>query len=97
MSNSLTLSNAAELYLKMLADAGKSKRTLYTYGKDLEQIQRFFGPTRILGTFSLPLIGRFLKSDELLRLSNGEARAPQTVRKTVRVFRMFWCGFIRRN
>ena len=38
-------------------------------------------------------MGRFLKSDELLKLTNGGARAKPTVDKTQRVMRMFfvWC------
>jgi site-specific recombinase XerD len=43
MKPSITLSEATALYLKALETAGKSKRTLYTYNKDLEQIQAFLG------------------------------------------------------
>lgn len=89
MKPSITLLEATALYLKALDTAGKSKRTLYTYGKDLEQIQTFFGPERPVQTMTLPLMGRFLKSDELLKLPNGKERAHQTVAKTIRVFRMF--------
>jgi hypothetical protein len=35
------------------------------------------------------LIGRFLKSNELLKLPTGKERARQTVTKTIRVLRMF--------
>jgi site-specific recombinase XerD len=85
----ITLSEAASQYLQFLKDHGKSERTLYTYGRDLQQIQTFFGPERFVGNIPLPLMGRFLKSDELLRLPYGQERAPQTVKKTIRVFRMF--------
>ena len=88
MSN-LTLSEAAIAYLEALQKSGKHERTLYTYGKDLEQIQAFFGPDKPVTAITLPFMGRFLKSDELLKLSNGKNRATQTVNKTIRVFRMF--------
>jgi hypothetical protein len=42
-----------------------------------------------VGNPLLPLIGRFLKSDELLKLPNGQERKPLTVNKTIRVFCMF--------
>lgn len=85
----ITLSEAATQYLESLKHTGKSERTLYTYGRDMQQIIAFFGPERLVGHIPLPLIGRFLKSDELLKLTSGQERAPQTVKKTIRVFRMF--------
>jgi hypothetical protein len=52
-----------------------------------EQIQAFFGPERLL-TNILPVhVGKFYKSDELLRLLNGKDRALATVNKTRRVFK----------
>lgn len=89
MSAPITLSEAANQYLEFLKYQGKSGRTLYTYSRDLKQIQAFFGPERAIGNIPLPLIGRFLRSDELLKLPNGQERARQTVNKTIRVFRMF--------
>jgi len=89
MNAPITLSEAAEQYLEFLKYQGKSARTLYTYGRDIQQILAFFGSERMVGNIPLPLIGRFLKSDELLKLPNGQERAPQTVKKTIRVFRMF--------
>jgi len=89
MNAPITLSEAAVQYVEYLKHDGKSERTLYTYGKDIQQILAFFDPERVVGNMPLPLIGRFLKSDELLKLPNGQERAPQTVKKTIRVFRMF--------
>lgn len=88
MNAPITLSDASIQYLDHLKAQGKSIRTLYTYNRDLQQILAFFGPERLVGNMPLPLIGRFLKSDELLKLPNGQERAPQTVKKTIRVFRM---------
>jgi site-specific recombinase XerD len=85
----IALQEALETYLEGLQKAGKSERTLYTYRKDCEQIQSFFGLNRQLNSILLPQVGKFFKSDELLSLPNGQARAAQTVNKTIRVFRMF--------
>jgi hypothetical protein len=55
----------------------------------LDQVGAFFGPDKPLQSITLPLVGKFLKSDALLRLPNVKERAPQTIAKTIRVFRMF--------
>jgi site-specific recombinase XerD len=89
MTKNLSLQEATQQYLKYLRTQGKSERTLYTYGKDLEQITAFFGPERKISSILLPHVGKFFKSDELLKLSEGKERAFKTVDKTKRVFRMF--------
>lgn len=71
MPDSLTLVEAAQHYLEHLEQQGKNKRTIDTYHRDLAQVQDFFGAERPIQTLSLPLIGRFLKSDALLILPNG--------------------------
>lgn len=93
MNQAITLREATQQYLEHLKNWGKSPRTLYTYGKDLEQIRAFFGSEKSIQQITLPFIGRFLKSPELLNLPNGEPRANQTVQKTIRVLRQFltWC------
>ncbi|MFH2113683.1 MAG: hypothetical protein ABIJ86_04165 [Spirochaetota bacterium] len=63
--------------------------TLYTYGKDFEQIEAFFGAGRNLAGILTPHVGKFFKSDALLKLPNGKKRAKPTVDKTRRVIRMF--------
>jgi hypothetical protein len=84
-----TLHEAAQAYLEHLRTQGKKDRTLYTYGKDFEQMEAFFGADRRLRTILPPHVGKFLKSDDLLRLPSGAERAKPTVDKTVRVLRMF--------
>ena len=84
-----TLHEAAQVYLEHLRTQGKKDRTLYTYGKDFEQMEAFFGVDRKLRTILPPHVGKFLKSDDLLRLPSGTERAKPTVDKTVRVLRMF--------
>lgn len=88
-SRAITLQEASEEYLKALEAAGKSPMTLYTYGKDFDQIRAFWGPDRALSEISKAQVGKFLKSPVLLEKPNGKERAPQTIRKTIRVLRMF--------
>lgn len=84
-----TLGQAMADYLEHLKSEGKSERSLYTYGMDAKQITRFFGADRKLTSILTPHVGKFLKSNTLLKLPNGTERAEPTVRKTVRVLRMF--------
>lgn len=82
-----TLEDLVPEYLNSLRENGKSERTLYTYGKDGEQITAFFGPERKLVNILPVHVGKFHKSDELLRTSKGKDRAPATINKTRRVFK----------
>ncbi len=84
-----TLHDAAQAYLEHLRGQGKKERTLYTYGKDFEQIESFFGAERKLAAILTQHVGKFFKSDALLKLPSGKKRAKPTVEKTRRVFRMF--------
>ncbi len=84
-----TLHEAAKAYIEHLRTQGKTERTLYTYGKDFEQIEAFFGAERKLTSILTPHVGKFFKSDALLKLPSGKERAKPTVDKTKRVLRMF--------
>ena len=84
-----TLHEAAQIYLAHLKTQGKKERTLYTYGKDFEQIEAHFGADRKLNTILPQHVGKFFKSDDLLKLPDGKPRAKPTVDKTMRVMRMF--------
>ncbi len=84
-----TLGHALGEYLDHLKAEGKSERSLYTYGMDAKQIIAFFGVDRKLTSILTPHVGKFLKSDILLKMPNGGCRAELTVKKTVRVLRMF--------
>ena len=83
-----TIHETAETFIDHLRGLGKKERTLYTYAKDLALVEEFFGSDKRLADLRIPQVGKFLKSDLLLKRSNGEARAERTVAKTVRVFRM---------
>lgn len=94
---STSFQEAAQAYIKHLEATGKSPRTLYTYGQDLKQILAFWGADKPLTQVSLPLVGKFLKSPELLLLPDGETRSPRTIQKTLRVFRLFLAFCIEQN
>jgi len=83
-----TIHETAEAFIEHLREQGKKEKTLYTYAKDLALIEEFFGSDKKLADLRIPQVGKFLKSDQLLKRSNGEVRAERTVAKTVRVFRM---------
>lgn len=89
MAPSILLYEAAIQYLEHLKQQQKSNRTLYTYGKDLEQVQLFFGPERQLTSILKVHVGKFYKSPELLAKPDGSPRAQASLTKTIRVFRMF--------
>lgn len=88
-----TLHEAIEEHIEHLKSQGKSERTIYTYSKDFEQIEAFFKPDRKLGSILIPHVGSFLKSDALLKMHGDKDRSEITIKKTVRVFRVFlvWC------
>ena len=88
MASQITLKDALGKFLEHLKAAGKKERTIYTYNKDADVIVGFFGETRKLATLRAADVGRFLKSDALLKKPNGKDRAEPTVAKTVRVLRM---------
>lgn len=85
----ITLRDAAAEYLEHLKSEGKSPRTLYTYRKDLDQVEAYFKPEKKLPSIMVPHVSSFLKSDALLKLPDGKERSEPTVKKTIRVFRMF--------
>lgn len=86
---SITLQEAIKGYMKDLESKGKKPATLYTYGKDCEQILTFFGPDKLLKNILPVHVAAFYKSDALLKiLKNGKQRQPETIRKTKRVFKM---------
>ncbi len=84
----MKINDSLSQYLKYLEKKGKSPMTLYTYGKDVEQIKAFFGDKELNDLTKL-WIGRFLKSEELNKSPNGKSRAPSTISKTIGFFRRF--------
>ncbi len=74
-------------YLNYLKEKGLSDRSIYTYGNDLKQITAFFGEDKEIDKVLIPHVGRFLKSDELLKKKDLD-RAKPTIDKTIRFFRM---------
>jgi site-specific recombinase XerD len=99
MATEITLHDAAEAYLAHLKAEGKSEATVYTYRKDFELIESFLGKDRQLAKVIPANVGKFFKSDTLLKKPSGAERAKNTTDKTKRVLRMFlvWAkeqGFI---
>lgn len=84
-----TIHEAAEAFLGHLREQGKKERTLYTYRKDLEIVEAFFSGDKKMSSIRTPQVGKFFKSNTLLKLPTGRERAKPTLDKTVRVFRMF--------
>ena len=84
-----TLHDAAQVYLEHLRKQGKKEATLRTYARDFEQIETFFGADRKLSAILPAHVGKFFKSDALLKLPSGKKRAEPTIQKTKRVLRMF--------
>lgn len=84
----MKIQQALELYLESLKKEGVSPRSLYTYGKDAQQIATFFGDND-LSQMTKPRVGKFLKSDALLWVQDKKPRSARTVKKTVYFFRRF--------
>jgi len=84
-----TLHDAVLEHLEYLKGQGKSERTLYTYSKDLEQVEAFFGAGKKLSAILIPHVAGFLKSDALLKMHGDKDRSEITIKKTIRVFRTF--------
>jgi len=88
MPNQATLKDAAPQFLEQLRAAGKNEHTVRTYGKALEVVAGFFGEAKSLKALRPADVGRFLKSEALLRKPNGKDRAAPTIAQIVRVLRM---------
>jgi len=84
----MTIHETTAAFINHLRENGKKARTLYTYRKDLDLIEGYFGKDKKLQELRITQVGKFLKCDALLKLGNGNARAERTVAKTIRVFRM---------
>jgi len=54
-----TIHEAAEAFLGHLREQGKKERTLYTYRKDLEIVEAFFGGDKKMSSIRTPQVGKF--------------------------------------
>ena len=88
MSSQTTLKDAGQKYFEHLEAAGKNPRTVATYRRQFAVIAGFLGGDRKLTAIRPADVGRFLKSDALLKKPSGAARAEPTVKQIVRVLRM---------
>ena len=88
-SQTTTLKDAGQKYFEQLEAAGKNPRTVATYRRQFAVIAGFLGEDRKLKAIRPADVGRFLKSDALLKKpKSGKPRAEQTVKQIVRVLRM---------
>ena len=88
MPRQMTLKDAVPQFLVHLRTAGKNERTARTYGNALHVVIGFFGEGKSLKAIRPADVGRFLKSDALLKKPNGKERAKPTVDQIIRVLRM---------
>ena len=88
MPTQTTLKDAAPQFIEHLRAAGKKEQTLRAYGTALEVVAGFFGEGKTLRALRPADVGRFLKSDALLKKPSGAERAQPTVDQIVRVLRM---------
>jgi len=87
----INLKQATTEFFNELKEQNKSERSLYTYGKDIEQILEFFGNDKLVNKIMYPEVSRFMKSDILLKKKSKDGmidRAKPTIVKTIRIFRM---------
>jgi site-specific recombinase XerD len=93
LENGITLEEAIWHFMQDLGEQGKSSITISAYGSDLKQAVAFFGAECPLSRLTLPWVGRFLKSPQLLEKAPEQDRALPSVKRSVRVFRMliFYC------
>ena len=89
MPSQTTLKEAGPKYFNHLQAAAKNQRTVDTYRRQFDVITGFFGEGKKLTAIRPADVGRFLKSDHLLKKPNGKERAEPTVKQIVRVLRMF--------
>ena len=88
MPSQVTLKDAVPQFLVHLRTAGKNERTARTYGNALHVVIGFFGEGKTLKALRPADVGRFLKSDALLKKPSGTDRAKPTVDQISRVLRM---------
>ena len=88
MASQTTLKDAGGKYFEHLEATGKNPRTVATYRRQFAVIAGFFGEDKKLAAIRPADVGRFLKSDALLKKPTGKERAEATVNQIVRVLRM---------
>jgi site-specific recombinase XerD len=90
MPAALTLKDAVPQFVEHLRAAGKKDRTVRIYRTQLGVAAEFFGEGKTLKALRPADVGRFLKSDALLKKSSGKDRAQPTVDQIVRCLRLLF-------
>jgi len=83
-----TLKQAVEKYMEYLEAEGKTERTRYTYGRDLDLALQFFGEDKKLDKLIPAQVAKFFKSDLVTKVpKSGRDKSEITITKTKRVWR----------
>lgn len=83
-----TLQTVAQAFILTLVNQGKGKITTRAYLADLQQPIAYFGADRPISSITLPMVGKFLKSEALNFKANGQPRSARSIDRSLRVFRM---------
>jgi site-specific recombinase XerD len=84
----VTIMDAAARYIEYLRAAGKSERTIYTYGEDLRLAIEHFGEDKDVAKIIPAQVAGFFKSDAMNKVpKSGREKSIITITKTRRVFR----------
>ena len=87
-----SIASVRDAFFSFLAEKGNSRRTIYTYRKDLELFERFFGPNKPVAEIAESHVRDFTESPictTVNGLPDGRERALPTVNKTKRLVRIF--------
>ena len=89
MPSQITLKDAGLKFFEGLQATAKNQRTVATYKREFEVVTGFFGDDKNVAAIRPADVGRFLKSDALLKKPSGTERAGPTIKQIVRVLRVF--------
>ena len=92
MSKSMTIETAATKFGEHLTTLGKKPSTIGTAGRVLKRMSEFFGADKAVASLRPADVGRFFKSDAVLKV-DGKPSAEPTILQNRRIARQFliWC------
>ena len=98
----MNIANGVDRFVRQLAANGRSGHTQAAYRRDLEGLGRWIGGKPAVGKISPDLLARFLTSDAVLLMPDGQPRSPMSVNRTKSALRSFFAfcvesGWIRGN
>ena len=98
----MNIANAVDRFTRQLAANGRSGHTQAAYRRDLEGLGRWMGGKGELGKITPDILARFLTSDTVLLMPDGQPRSPMSVNRTKSALRSFFAfcvesGWMREN